>query len=208
MDLMLNRRSIYLPLIFFELLLIGAFSNQAVSAQKENTESANAAIIRPSGNITRLDQTTNSQQERNRVPSDSGAFPTLNPRSEQENGSTAAPQLKNIVNPIVTMVTSLMIVLGLFAALVWISRKLGSKPSLKKPITDEVFEKIGSTIFNQRTQIHIIRFANRILLVSQTEGTLQTLCELRDQDEIDEVLKSMGFESSNEFANAVENFKD
>ena len=75
-------------------------------------------------------------------------------------------------------------------------------------MTQEVFEKLGSVVFDQRTQIHVLRFANRILLVSQTEGSLRTLCEITEHHEMEELLKLMGSESTNEFANAVKTFED
>lgn len=210
---MLNRRNIVTSLLLAEFLLMLSLSAQPVHAQvnekpSKNTDPNKAAIIRPAGNVVSSDQGSKAETERGDRNRETREFPRLNPRSNPTNGTESTPNFNAITAPIITMVTSLMIVLGLFGAFVWLSRKLGTRRNIGTSVTQEVFEKLGSVIFDQRTQIHVIRFANRILLVSQTEGSLRTLCEITEHHEMEELLKLMGSESTNEFANAVKTFED
>jgi len=189
-------------LALFAFISLGTSDAQQFNPSSGDRESLGAEIVRPNRN-NRLGKQIDKSQ-----PLETG-FPRLSPRSiEEDDANPERSMLKIIAAPAVTMITSLMIVFGLFAAFVWLNRKLGNKSVSNRALPEGLFESMGSIAFDQRTKIHVLRFANRILLVSQNETGLQTLCEIQEPLEIDEVLKLLEPETVNEFVSAAQNLKD
>lgn len=171
-----------------------------------NTDPSQTAIIRPEASLT---PSTNQEIETSnlRTTKLNDQFPNLNPRSNLSGQQKTNTQLPEMFGPAVTMITSLMVVLSLFAAFVWFIRKINSQNRPSNLINKKLVETLASHSFDSRTQFHLLRFADHLLLVAQTGGTFQTLCEITSPDEIDEILQNLQGELPNEFANAAKKFK-
>jgi len=83
---------------------------------------------------------------------------------------------------LVTVISSLAIVLGLFFALVWVSRKTGGKANA--PLPSEVCEVLGRVPLAPRQQVQVVRFGGKLLLVCVTANGARTLTEITDPDEV------------------------
>ena len=163
-------------------------------------------IVRPGSVVTQITPSvsdTNSGSNAKQIVRQSD-FPQLKPKSDDDSTTSGQKsRLTAIAAPIITMITSLTIVLGLFAGLVWFSRRF-SKRSLSSPsIPNELLEPLASKPLDPSTQMHVVRFANRIVLLAQNNNVIHTLCEIKDPEEVGEVLQRLSGDSINEFANAL-----
>ena len=113
------------------------------------------------------------------------AFPSLAQEDAVADGdaSTSKPVAK-ISGPAVTVTSSLAVVLGLFAALVWMTRKFGSRGISQGVIPREVFQSLGTTSIDPRTRVTMIRCGDRILVLAQTNTGVHPLAEITDPDEV------------------------
>jgi len=87
---------------------------------------------------------------------------------------------------IVSMVFSLILVIGIFLGLSWIFRK--TSPSAGSMLPKEVVEIIGRTPMANRQQLYVIRFGRKLVLVSQQVGQTEVLSEIDDRTEVDHLL--------------------
>src|SRR5256885_14600566 len=98
-----------------------------------------------------------------------------NPR-ETTSGNQAAPHASRHEMPptpssgpaLVTMLGSLAIVLGLFFGLIWLMRR--GMPKGTRLLSNEVVEVLGRATLAGRQQMHVVRFGNKLLLVSISPG--------------------------------------
>ena len=92
------------------------------------------------------------------------AFPSLMPNSSLTDGSNPESKPKSgSTSPLITVSSSLAVVLGLFAALIWATRKFGSRGTGNRSIPKEIFQTLGSTSIDPRTQVSLLRCGQRIL---------------------------------------------
>jgi flagellar biogenesis protein FliO len=82
-----------------------------------------------------------------------------------------------------TVASSLAIVLGLFAALVWFSKRFA--PSGAAALPQEAVELLGRTPLDGRQTMQLIRVGNRLLLVALSAGGATTLTEITDPLEVE-----------------------
>ncbi len=87
---------------------------------------------------------------------------------------------------IISMVFSLILVIGIFLGLSWIFRK--TSPSAGSMLPKEVVEIIGRTPMANRQQLYVIRFGRKLVLVSQQVGQTEVLSEIDDRTEVDHLL--------------------
>lgn len=112
------------------------------------------------------------------------SFPKLLVSKNNEGQPATPSESKNqFAAPLVTVTSSLAVVLGLFAALVWVSRKYGSK-TLGGAIPNEVIQTLGTTPIDPRTRITMIRLGGRILVVAQTASGITPISEITDPEEV------------------------
>jgi flagellar biogenesis protein FliO len=78
---------------------------------------------------------------------------------------------------------SLLVVVGLFLAVVWLLRR-GLPPGAHL-LPREVVEVLGRTPLAGRQQAHLLRIGNKLVLVSVTPGGADTLTEVTDPLEVD-----------------------
>lgn len=101
----------------------------------------------------------------------------------------------------------MLVVLGLFAAVVWGSRKFGHGGSHKGTIPKEMMQTLGAMPIDARTQIRVLRVGHRILVLSHSGTQLQTLCEILDPDEVREFTAACSGQSRQEFATTLRAFE-
>ena len=95
-----------------------------------------------------------------------------------------ASRRNGLAAPAVTVTSSLAVVLGLFAALVWLTRKYGSRTLGTGGIPKDVLASLGSAAIDSRTRVTMLRCGGRILVFAQTAGAIQPLSEITDPEEV------------------------
>ena len=114
-----------------------------------------------------------------------GALPPipleLGSRSKQAGpaGQAAAP---GGLSSILTVGSSLTLVLSLFLIVAWLMRRAAPGGSALLP--GEVVELLGRAALAGRTQIHLLRVGNKLLLLSISTAGVETLTEITDPDEV------------------------
>jgi flagellar protein FliO/FliZ len=112
-----------------------------------------------------------------------GGSRKLTPRksvAHRSPGHTAAPTPSTAIG---TVVSSLAIVLGLFAGLVWLTRRMAPAGSAALP--KEAVELLGRAPLAGRQSMQLVRIGNRILLVALSPTGAQTLTEITDPVEVE-----------------------
>jgi flagellar biogenesis protein FliO len=84
---------------------------------------------------------------------------------------------------VTTVITSLAVVLGLFAIVVWFARRANPKGYATLP--GEVVETLGRAPLSGRQEMHLVRVGKKLLLLSVTQTGAETLTEITDPAEID-----------------------
>ena len=84
--------------------------------------------------------------------------------------------------PILTVISSLAIVLGVFFILVWLMKR--ATPRQAGVLPQEVFEKLGSVTFSPKMQMHLFRLGGKLVLVSVTPDGMEPVAEVTDPDEV------------------------
>lgn len=107
-----------------------------------------------------------------------------------ETDDNAAKSNPSSTAPLVTVTSSLAIVLGLFAGLVWLLRRSGGKATGQLP--EEVFSLLGRTTLGPRQNITLARCGRRILVLAVSPSTTSTLAEITDPDEVADLAAQCG----------------
>ena len=108
-------------------------------------------------------------------------FPALPPPgNSRQGGSGSAPSTQGL-GSVVTVISSLAVVLGLFFITAWLMRRTGSGGANTLP--NDVFELLGRAHLSNRQQVHLMRCGTKLLLVSVTPDGAETLTEIDDPDE-------------------------
>jgi flagellar biogenesis protein FliO len=81
------------------------------------------------------------------------------------------------------MFGSLAIVLALFFGLVWLLRR--GMPKATRVVPSEVVEVLGRAALAGRQQMQVVRFGNKVLLISVTPAGAETLSEITEPAEVD-----------------------
>lgn len=139
------------------------------------------------------------------APSQAPAFPSLLPSDSSSQAATqrGSSSSDKLVGPAVTVTSSLAVVLGLFAGLVWVSRKVGGRSLGPGTIPNEVFQSLGSAPIDSRTRIVMFRCGNRVLVTAQTASGMQSLAEITDPDEVRRLTATCLGDSKNNFATTM-----
>ncbi len=86
--------------------------------------------------------------------------------------------------PLMTVGSSLAIVLGLFAAVVWVSRKAAKKSNGNRDIPDEALRILGKKSLGPSGSIALIRCGRSILIVGIHSTGMQRLGEISADEEV------------------------
>ena len=93
-------------------------------------------------------------------------------------GTPAAPG-----RMLTTVLTSLSVVLGVFLLLVWMARRGRARGRGTLPF--DVVETLGRAPLTGRQEMQLVRVGHKLLLLSVTPTSAETLTEITDPDEID-----------------------
>jgi flagellar biogenesis protein FliO len=100
--------------------------------------------------------------------------------------SDAAPKSPSATGAITSIVSSLALVLGLFFVVVWFARR--SAPKGASVVPGEVLEVLGRAALTPRQQMHVVRFGNKLVLLSLSPSGAEPLAEIDDPVEVERVL--------------------
>lgn len=110
-------------------------------------------------------------------------FPSFSMSPQATSSGDAGDE--GLTKTLVTSGSALLVVLGLFAGLVWVQRRVGSSRGSDAVVPESVLERLGTVQIDAKTQATLVKFGDRLLLIGQsTSGQLQTLAELTDPDEV------------------------
>ena len=87
---------------------------------------------------------------------------------------------------LITVAISLAVVLGLFFLVAWLMRR--GMPKGGQALPTDVLEILGRMPLAGRQQLQLLRFGNKLLLVSLAPGVAETLAEISDPEEIDRLV--------------------
>ncbi|MBW3599700.1 MAG: flagellar biosynthetic protein FliO, partial [Planctomycetes bacterium] len=107
----------------------------------------------------------------------------LSPPSQPLEKGEKAAEPPSSGSAFASVVSSLVVVLGLFFLVVWFARRGAPKGTMVLPT--EVLEVLGRAPLNARRQLHVVRFGNKLLLLSLTPGSIEPVAEIDDPQEVD-----------------------
>jgi len=100
-------------------------------------------------------------------------------------GSDGAEATKrSAAMPLVTIGSSLAVVLGLFAALVWVSKKSGVAAGRSGTLPDTALRLLGQKSLGTAGSIAFVRCGQRVLVVGLSSAGMQPLSEITDAEEV------------------------
>lgn len=108
----------------------------------------------------------------------------LTPIKGADRGAAESEPSGGVMQTIVSVGSSLMIVAGLFFGLVWVYRKTATSTgggSLPK----QVVNVLGRAPIAARQQMVLVRFGNKLVLVSLVQGDARPISEITDPLEVD-----------------------
>ncbi|MDV6030995.1 MAG: FliO/MopB family protein [Phycisphaera sp. RhM] len=151
-------------------------------ASGDHTSGDHTSGDHTSGDHTSGDHTSGDHTSGDRDAAD--AFPALmvSEDAAADDGPAAGGTL---AGPVVTTVSSLLVVLAVFGGLVWISRRYGSSRTLAGALPEDVLRNLGSAAIDAKTRVTFLKVGARILVIGQTpSGDPQTLSEITEPDEV------------------------
>lgn len=86
--------------------------------------------------------------------------------------------------PLVTIGSSLAVVLGLFAALVWVTKKAGPAAARGGGIPDEALRVLGQKSLGPAGSISLVRCGQSLLVLGISATGMQRLAEITDPDQV------------------------
>jgi flagellar biosynthetic protein FliO len=93
------------------------------------------------------------------------------------------PAAPSAIPAMTSMILSLLVVLGLFFGLAWLMKR--GLPKGARLLSSDVVQVLGRAPLGGRQQMHVVRFGNKLLLVSLSPGGVETLSEIVDPVEVD-----------------------
>ena len=102
--------------------------------------------------------------------------------ADEKKGSGPFGLLPKSTPPILTVLSSLAIVLGVFFILVWLMKR--ATPRQAGVLPQEVFEKLGSVPLSPKMHMHLFRLGGKLVLVSVTPDGMEPVAEVTDPDEV------------------------
>ncbi|QEG02016.1 Flagellar biosynthesis protein, FliO [Stieleria maiorica] len=114
-----------------------------------------------------------------------GEFPSLVVPGDADADDRASSD-GALAGPVVTTVSSLLVVLAVFGGLVWISRRFGSSRTFQGALPEDVLRNLGGAAIDAKTRVTFLKVGARILVIGQTTaGDPQTLSEITDPEEVE-----------------------
>jgi flagellar motor switch/type III secretory pathway protein FliN/flagellar biogenesis protein FliO len=121
--------------------------------------------------------------------------PPKRPAAHEAPGTPAAPG-----RMLTTVLTSLSVVLGVFLLLVWMARRGRARGRGTLPF--DVVETLGRAPLTGRQEMQLVRVGHKLLLLSVTPTSAETLTEITDPGEIDRLSQICQQHSSGSMSDA------
>jgi flagellar biogenesis protein FliO len=102
----------------------------------------------------------------------------ITPPSSDPASAASPPQSGSLVTTLGALGLILMILLGLVG--MWKKRS----PLAARPLPEDVWQELGGKRLDHRFQIRLIRVGSRVLVLGQSETSLQTLSEITGSEEV------------------------
>ncbi len=129
------------------------------------------------------------------------SFPALNhqaKRTAREETSTTSSS--PVSGPMVTVTSSLAVVLGLFAAMIWVTRRYSTNAAGNRAVPREALEILGSTTVEPRFKVTLLRVGSRVVVLAQTPQGIQPITEITQLDEVQRLIATLSGSSQQDFA--------
>ncbi len=110
-----------------------------------------------------------------------GTRPLKPPSSSDANAPTK--RTSSTTQMFISVVSSLLIVIGLLFGAAWFYRK--ATPNLSNSMPKDVVQVLGRTPLAPRQQLVLVRFGSKLVLVSNLQGEVRTISEITDPLEVD-----------------------
>jgi flagellar biogenesis protein FliO len=104
-------------------------------------------------------------------------------RTGNRTGRHDVPAAPSAIPAMTSMILSLVVVLGLFFGLAWLMKR--GLPKGARLLSNDVVQVLGRAPLGGRQQMHVVRFGNKLLLLSLSPGGAETLSEIVDPVEVD-----------------------
>ena len=138
-------------------------------------------VSNPGGSRSAL--TERRLQPRSAPSEDAAANRTTGPFGSGRSEGPATDRISSST-PVITVVSSLAVVLGLFAALVWISRKGGRGSGSGRLLPDEALRVLGHKPLGQGGSILLVRCGHGLLVVGVSPTGMYPLANVTDDHEV------------------------
>lgn len=130
-------------------------------------------------------------------------FPRLDLQSETGEASKPESIKSSFSGPTVTVTSSLAIVLGLFAAMIWATRRFNGRGSIRGILPKEIMQPLGSTTLDPRTRVSMLRCGDRIIVIAQSASGIHPLSEITDPIEVQRLTAACLGDSKQTFASTL-----
>ena len=107
----------------------------------------------------------------------------LAPRTKQVRHEADEAEPANAVGALGGVAGSLAVVLGLFFAIVWFSKRY--LPQASSPLPKEAVEMLGWAPLGGRQQMQLVRIGNKLVLIAVSNGVAEPLTEVTDLLEVE-----------------------
>ncbi len=114
------------------------------------------------------------------------AEPPLRLRNADSKSEAADSTNTTWFGSFLSMLGSLSVVLALFFAIAWFTKR--QLPAGGTALPREVLDVLGRAPLGPRQNVHLVQLGNRLLLVAVSPNSAQTLAEVTDQHEIDQLV--------------------
>ena len=161
---------------------------------------ANEPSVFPRGSAPN-DANTSASSSREELPS------LAQHRKSLGDGDAPAIPENSIAGPAVTVTSSLAVVLGLFALMIWCTRKFGKKTLGHGSLPNEVLQSLGTATLDARTKINLLRCGGRVIVVAQSATGIYPISEFTSPEEVRQLIASCQSTSKQTFAQTLRSFE-
>ena len=135
-------------------------------------------------------------------------LPSLSQHRKSTDDADVAPTAKNqLAGPAVTVTSSLAVVLGLFALMIWLTRRFSGRSLGQTALPGEVLQSLGTTTLDARTKINLLRCGGRVIVVAQTATGVFPISEFTSPEEVRQLIAACQPGSRQSFAQTLQAFE-
>jgi flagellar biogenesis protein FliO len=184
------------PTIWFA-CIVALAACAAVAQAADPAKSSNSPAPAPYLPTAERDRVDRATYER---PIDAAREPAAQDKGAPHAGRRELPPTPSSGPALLSMLGSLVFVLAIFFGLIWLLRR--GMPKGTRVVPSEVIEVLGRAPLVGRQQMHVVRFGNKLLLVSLSPGGAETLSEITEPAEVDRLAGICQQSQSNSATNA------